>query len=95
MAQANYWPRVTFWEELKKEITSELLNPKGHVLVRPATCFARSVIWLFTTPLLSQFFCNCSASIVLPLNLFRLSVMACGAEEKQRSQLQLVHGMAM
>jgi hypothetical protein len=76
------------------EITSESLNQKVLVLVRPATCFARSVIWLFTTPLLSQLFCNRSALIVLPLSLLWLLVMVRCAEEKQHSQTQLVHGMA-
>jgi hypothetical protein len=85
---------MIFCKELKKETMSEPLNPKVVVLVRPATCFARSMTWLFTTLLLSQFFCNCSASIMLPLSLFWSSVMVHRAEEKQCSQLQLVHEMA-
>jgi hypothetical protein len=56
-----------------------------------SACFGEA---RFTTPLLSQLFCNRSALIVLPLSLFWLLVMVRCAEEKQHSQSQLVHGMA-
>jgi hypothetical protein len=65
VARAVYWLGVTFWEELKEEFKAESLDLKSLVLVRLFTCFASSLIPLFTTPLLTQFFCSCSASIVL------------------------------
>ena len=94
MARAVYWLGVTFWEELKEEFKAESLDPKSLVLVRHFTRFASSVIPLFTTPLLTQFFCSCSASIVLPLSPLRSSVMVHLAEEKARSASQLVDGTA-
>jgi hypothetical protein len=89
VARATYWLRVMFWEEFK----AESLDPKLLVLVILSTCFASSVIPLFTTPLLTQFFWSCSALIVLPLSLFWSSVIVRRAELKARSQLQLVEGM--
>jgi hypothetical protein len=71
----------------------ELTDPKSLIFVRLVTYFERSNIELFTTPLLSQLFCSCSASIVVPQSPLQSSVIVRRALLKQRLQSQLVRGM--
>jgi hypothetical protein len=79
--------------ELKEQFLVELTDPKSLIFVRLVTYFERSNIELFTTPLLRQPFCSCSALIVVPRSPLRLSVIVRRALLKQRLQSQLVHGM--